>query len=109
MFLWTPTSSAAIRAVEPAINSPYVNILHTDFSYIATIIISLDNIQDGRLDFIEQNSFGQPVFTIINKDEVIPANIINRLTGVIDLNKKNTDRIQSAVFLQKTANCRDSR
>ncbi|SPZ04174.1 ornithine decarboxylase [Proteus mirabilis] len=35
----------------------YVNILHTDFSYIAAIIISLDNIQDGRLDFIEQNSF----------------------------------------------------
>lgn len=31
----------------------YVNILHTDFSYIAAIIISLDNIQDGRLDFIE--------------------------------------------------------
>ncbi|EOW0741604.1 TPA: Orn/Lys/Arg decarboxylase N-terminal domain-containing protein [Proteus mirabilis] len=75
----------------------YVNILHTDFSYIAAIIISLDNIQDGRLDFIEQNSFGQPVFAIINKDEVIPTNIINRLTGVIDLNKKNTDRIQPAV------------
>ncbi|MBD3704331.1 amino acid decarboxylase [Klebsiella pneumoniae] len=66
----------------------FVNILHTDFSYIAAIIISLDNIQDGRLDFIEQNSFGQPVFAIINKDEVIPTNIINRLTGVIDLNKR---------------------
>ncbi|HEL5481208.1 TPA: amino acid decarboxylase [Escherichia coli] len=75
----------------------YVNILHTDFSYIAAIIISLDNIQDGRPDFIEQNSFGQPVFAIINKDKVIPTNIINRLTGVIDLNKKNTDRIQPAV------------
>ncbi|HAN7485298.1 TPA: amino acid decarboxylase, partial [Escherichia coli] len=46
---------------------------------------------------IEQNSFGQPVFAIINKDKVIPTNIINRLTGVIDLNKKNTDRIQPAV------------
>ena len=34
---------------------------------------------------------------IINKDKVIPTNIINRLTGVIDLNKKNTDRIQPAV------------
>ncbi|TFU09558.1 amino acid decarboxylase, partial [Proteus mirabilis] len=33
----------------------------------------------------------------INKDKVIPTNIINRLTGVIDLNKKNTDRIQPAV------------
>ncbi len=38
--------------------------------------------------FIEQNSFGQPVFAIINKDKVIPTNIINRLTGVIDLNKR---------------------
>ena len=36
-------------------------------------------------------------FAIINKDKVIPTNIINRLTGVIDLNKKNTDRIQPAV------------
>ena len=52
------------------------------------LLFHLDNIQDGRLDFIEQNSFGQPVFAIINKDKVIPTNIINRLTGVIDLNKR---------------------
>ena len=73
-------------------------IFYPNFSYIAAIIISLDNIQDGRLDFIEQNSFGQPVFAIINKDKVIPTNIINRLTGVIDLNKRIPDRIQPRLF-----------
>ncbi|GAA5259530.1 hypothetical protein PROTEUSMB838_17520 [Proteus sp. MB838] len=65
-----------------------VDILHTDFSDVAVIIISLDDIQNGKLNLIEKNSFEQPIFAVINKDEVIPANIINRLTGVIDLNKK---------------------
>ncbi|WP_275430361.1 Orn/Lys/Arg decarboxylase N-terminal domain-containing protein, partial [Proteus mirabilis] len=64
-----------------------VDILHTDFSDVAVIVISLNDIQNGKLNLIEQNSFGQPVFAIINKDKVIPTNIINRLTGVIDLNK----------------------
>ncbi|AWR60721.1 TPA: ornithine decarboxylase SpeF [Proteus mirabilis] len=68
-----------------------VDILYTDFSDVAVIIISLDDIQNGKLDLIEQNSFEQPIFAVINNDEVIPANIINRLTGVIDLNKKNSE------------------
>ncbi|MFR2696973.1 MAG: Orn/Lys/Arg decarboxylase N-terminal domain-containing protein, partial [Proteus mirabilis] len=68
-----------------------VDILHTDFSDVAVIIISLDDIQNGKLNLIEKNGFEQPIFAVINKDEVIPANIINRLTGVIDLNKKNSE------------------
>ncbi len=66
-----------------------VDILNTDFTDVAVIVISLDDIRDGKLDFIEQHSFEQPVFAVISDHEVIPADIITRLTGVIDLNKKN--------------------
>lgn len=66
-----------------------VDILNTDFTDVAVIVISLDDIRDGKLDFIEQHSFEQPVFAVISDYEVIPADVITRLTGVIDLNKKN--------------------
>lgn len=66
-----------------------VDILNTDFTDVAVIVISLDDIRDGKLDFIEQHSFEQPVFAVISDHEVIPADVITRLTGVIDLNKKN--------------------
>ncbi|MBS9544045.1 ornithine decarboxylase SpeF [Morganella morganii subsp. sibonii] len=68
-----------------------VDILNTDFTDVAVIVISLDDIRDGKLDFIEQHSFEQPVFAVISDHEVIPADIITRLTGVIDLNKKNDE------------------
>lgn len=62
-----------------------VDILNTDFTDVAVIVISLDDIRDGKLDFIEQHSFEQPVFAVISDHEVIPADVITRLTGVIDL------------------------
>ncbi|RUT67336.1 ornithine decarboxylase SpeF [Morganella morganii] len=68
-----------------------VDILNTDFTDVAVIVISLDDIRDGKLDFIEQHSFEQPVFAVISDHEVIPADVITRLTGVIDLNKKNSE------------------
>ena len=68
-----------------------MDILNTDFTDVAVIVISLDDIRDGKLDFIEQHSFEQPVFAVISDHEVIPADVITRLTGVIDLNKRTVN------------------
>lgn len=44
-----------------------VDILHTDFSDVAVIIISLNDIQNGKLNLIEQNSFEQPILPLLIK------------------------------------------
>lgn len=67
-----------------------VNIFATDFSDVAAIIISLEDIQQGGLDMIKQQSFGQPIFALIHHNQVIPADTLACLTGVIDLNKNNS-------------------
>ncbi|HGJ5891059.1 MAG TPA: ornithine decarboxylase SpeF [Arsenophonus apicola] len=67
-----------------------VNIFATDFSDVAAIIISLEDIQQGGLDTIKQQSFGQPIFALIHHNQVIPADTLACLTGVIDLNKNNS-------------------
>ncbi|WGL98881.1 ornithine decarboxylase SpeF [Arsenophonus sp. aPb] len=67
-----------------------VNIFATDFTDVAAIIISLEDIQQGGLDTIKQQSFGQPIFALIHHNQVIPADTLACLTGVIDLNKDNS-------------------
>ncbi|QBY45113.1 ornithine decarboxylase SpeF [Arsenophonus nasoniae] len=67
-----------------------VNIFATDFTDVAAIIISLEDIQQGALDTIKQHSFGQPIFALIHRNQVIPADTLSCLAGVIDLNKDNS-------------------
>ena len=67
-----------------------VNIVDTDFTDVEAIIISLKDIQQSGLDTIKQKSFGQPIFALIEHNQFIPPKTLACLTGVIDLNKHNT-------------------
>lgn len=67
-----------------------VNIFVTDFTDVAAIIISLEDIQQDGLETIKQQSFGQPIFALIHHNQVIPAETLACLAGVIDLNKDNS-------------------
>ena len=62
-------------------------LIHTDrtqFIDVAAAVLSIEDVECGRLDEIDATGYGLPVFIAIHKDQVVPADYLQRIHGVFE-------------------------
>ena len=67
------------------------NIHATDFSDIAAIVVSVQDINDGVLAKIQATGLSIPTFAAVCCEEELSAEVLPQLTGVFELCGENTD------------------
>ncbi|MGL4268306.1 MAG: ornithine decarboxylase SpeF [Plesiomonas sp.] len=67
------------------------NIHATDFSDIAAVVVSVQDIQDGILAKIQATGLTIPTFAAVCCEEELSADVLPQLTGVFELCGENTD------------------
>ena len=67
------------------------NVHTTDFSDIAAIVVSVQDIHDGILAKIHETGLSIPTFAAVCCEEELSAEVLPQLTGVFELCGENTD------------------
>lgn len=67
------------------------NVHTTDFSDIAAIVVSVQDIHDGILAKIHATGLSIPTFAAVCCEEELSAEVLPQLTGVFELCGENTD------------------
>lgn len=66
-----------------------VPLYDAELPEISAAVLSLQDIQEGKLDEIKSSGFGIPVFLLLNKGESTPPEAVGIVSGVIDLYPTN--------------------
>lgn len=66
-----------------------VDIHHTDFTDIAVVVLSLDDIKSGKINTIKQTGFNLPIFIAINAEEILSAGVLATVDDVFTLASDN--------------------
>ncbi len=61
-----------------------VNTSATHFIDVAAIILTIDDVECGKLDEIDATGYHIPVFIAINSEERVPAEYLSRIQGVFE-------------------------
>ena len=68
--------------------------VHTDatqFIDIAAAVLSIEDVECGKLDEIDATGYDLPVFIAINKDQVVPDHYLPRIQGVFEHDETRND------------------
>lgn len=68
-----------------------VDINHTDFTDIAAVVISVDDVNNGMIKQVENTGFSIPIFIAVCCEEELDSTTLSSLTGVFELCTANTD------------------
>ncbi|CAD6551648.1 ornithine decarboxylase [Escherichia coli] len=74
----------------------YTNRICVDFNKnnlidIAAIVLSVNDIKDGKLEFINNTGYNIPVFITTENDDIIPSEYLQYVRGVFSHNDYNID------------------
>ncbi|HAW0073045.1 TPA: ornithine decarboxylase SpeF [Escherichia coli] len=74
----------------------YTNRICVDFNKnnlidIAAIVLSVNDIKDGKLEFINNTGYNIPVFITMENDDIIPSEYLQYVRGVFSHNDYNID------------------
>ena len=61
-----------------------VNIDESNYIDVAAIILSVNDVERGKLDEIDATGYGIPVFIATENEERIPAEYLSRISGVFE-------------------------
>ncbi|MBD2793803.1 hypothetical protein ID852_13495 [Xenorhabdus sp. 42] len=59
-----------------------VDIKETHFTDVSAVVISLEDILNGKLERIEETQFSLPVYLIMPENKALPKHILSRVTAV---------------------------
>ncbi|MBB2670379.1 ornithine decarboxylase, partial [Escherichia coli] len=59
-----------------------VNIDESNYIDVAAIILSVNDVERGKLDEIDATGYGIPVFIATENEERVPAEYLPRISGV---------------------------
>lgn len=66
-----------------------VDIHYTDFTDIAVVVLSLDDIKSGKINIIKQTGFNLPIFIAIHAEEILSAGVLATVDDVFTLGSNN--------------------
>ena len=61
-----------------------VNIDESNYIDVAAIILSVNDVERGKLDEIDATGYGIPVFIATENEERVPAEYLPRISGVFE-------------------------
>lgn len=61
-----------------------MNIDKSNYIDVATIILSVNDVERGKLDEIDATGYGIPVFIATENEERVPAEYLPRISGVFE-------------------------
>lgn len=64
-----------------------VNIDESNFIDVAAIVLSINDIERGKLDEIDATGYGIPVFIATENEERVPSEHLPRISGVFECNE----------------------
>ena len=64
-----------------------VNVDESNFIDVAAIVLSINDIERGKLDEIDATGYGIPVFIATQNEERVPAEYLPRISGVFEHNE----------------------
>ncbi|EBC1924513.1 ornithine decarboxylase SpeF [Salmonella enterica] len=67
-----------------------VNVDESRFIDVAAIVLSIDDIEQGKLDEIDATGYGIPVFVATHDEERVPPEYLPRISGVFEYNESRT-------------------
>jgi len=68
-----------------------VNTTETHFINVAAVVLTIDEVEAGKLDEIDATGYHLPVFIAINNDERVPAEYLARIQGVFEYDETRND------------------
>lgn len=68
-----------------------VNTSETNFIDVAAVVLTLEDIECGKLDELKATGYNIPVFIAINKEEVVPAEYMASVQGVFEHDETRND------------------
>ncbi|HFW4798204.1 TPA: Orn/Lys/Arg decarboxylase N-terminal domain-containing protein [Salmonella enterica subsp. diarizonae serovar 60-67:z35:-] len=81
-------STDLLQTLDIKTERPVTDIYGSDFTDVSAVILSLSDVDNGMLDNLEKKGFGAPVF-VVGTENVLPDNVLSRITGVLGSDKKN--------------------
>lgn len=67
-----------------------VNVDESRFIDVAAIVLSIDDIEHGKLDEIDATGYGIPVFVATHDEGRVPPEYLPRISGVFEYNESRT-------------------
>ncbi|MBK0002717.1 ornithine decarboxylase [Erwinia sp. S38] len=85
-----------IAATQETLNSfvtdrDIVGVTETDFTDVGAVVLTTSDIKRGLLEIALQNEFNIPVFAVLEKGEILPPDILEKMRGVINMNGVTTE------------------
>lgn len=68
-----------------------INTCDTHFIDVAAAVLSIEDVECGKLDEIDATGYNLPVFIAINKDQIVPAEYLSRIQGVFEHDETRND------------------
>ncbi|MGL5968359.1 MAG: ornithine decarboxylase SpeF [Kluyvera sp.] len=68
-----------------------INTCDTNFIDVAAAVLSIEDIESGKLDEIDATGYNLPVFIAINKDQIVPSEYLSRIQGVFEHDETRND------------------
>ncbi|BBV66999.1 TPA: ornithine decarboxylase SpeF [Kluyvera ascorbata] len=68
-----------------------INTCDTHFIDVAAAVLSIEDVECGKLDEIDAPGYNLPVFIAINKDQIVPAEYLSRIQGVFEHDETRND------------------
>ncbi|CNB77422.1 ornithine decarboxylase [Yersinia frederiksenii] len=82
-------STSAIACFES--QREVVDVLHTDFTDVAAVVLSVQDINNGVIDSIHSLGLEIPIFAAVCCEEELNSDVLPSLNGVFELCGDNTD------------------
>lgn len=82
-------STSAITCFES--QREVVDVLHTDFTDVAAVVLSVQDINNGVIDSIHSLGLEIPIFAAVCCEEELNTDVLPSLNGVFELCGDNTD------------------
>ena len=68
-----------------------INTCDTNFIDVAAAVLSIEDIECGKLDEIDATGYNLPVFIAINKEQIVPSEYLSRIQGVFEHDETRND------------------
>ncbi|WES69824.1 ornithine decarboxylase SpeF [Superficieibacter sp. HKU1] len=68
-----------------------VSTAETHFINVAAVVLTIDDVEAGKLDEIDATGYHLPVFIAINNDQRVPAEYLARIQGVFEYDETRND------------------
>lgn len=86
---------------------PIIHITEANLTQVSAIVLSLKDIDSGELARVQHTGFQLPVFIAVSLNDVIPADLLNQVTGIV-ITEKSAYQKNSALIIKAASQYEDN-